>query len=396
MRLMLFTENYFRGGGNRYLVDLANCAAGRFDEIVIAVNHGGIFPEELERLVSPARVVDARFTTSTRVSMGGGPLAGPRASLVRAFDGAVLRRNVRSLAALVRAEHPDLVVACNGGYPAARACLAMVLAARAERVPAAMTVVGTPVARRRALAGYERDLDRRVFEACAVVGVNADFIAGALAALRDMPAAQAVLVRNGLPDVPERANPGRDGEQVVVGCVSRVDAYKGVPVLVDAFERVAHAHAGAVLRVVGSGPALADIRARVQAGPLAGRIDLPGHFEGEVAPVLSGFDVFAFPSLQEGFPYAVLEAMRAGCAIVATSVGGVPEAIEDGVTGLLVPPSDPGALASALDRLLADRELRARLGAAARARFEREFTLEAMEAQAALLFDRALGAQAGS
>lgn len=396
MRLMLFTENYFRGGGNRYLVDLANCAAGRFDEIVIAVNRGGIFPEELERLVSPARVVDARFTTSTRVSMGGGPLAGPRASLVRAFDGAVLRRNVRSLAALVRAERPDLVVACNGGYPAARACLAMVLAARAERVPAAMTIVGTPVARRRALAGYERALDRRVFEACAVVGVNADFIAGALAALRDMPAAQAVLVRNGLPDVPERANPGRDGEQVVVGCVSRVDAYKGVPVLVDAFERVAPAHAGAVLRVVGSGPALADIRARVQAGPLAGRIDLPGHFEGEVAPVLGGFDVFAFPSLQEGFPYAVLEAMRAGCAIVATSVGGVPEAIEDGVTGLLVPPSDPGALASALDRLLADRELRARLGAAARARFEREFTLEAMEAQAALLFDRALGAQAGS
>ena len=94
--------------------------------------------------------------------------------------------------------------------------------------------------------------------------------------------------------------------------------------------------------------------------------------------VVAEFDVYAFASHHEGFPYAILEAMRAGCPIVTTGVGGVPEAVRDGVDGLVVPPRHPEALAAALRRMLGEPELRAACSRSARARFAAEFSLAAM------------------
>jgi glycosyltransferase involved in cell wall biosynthesis len=79
-------------------------------------------------------------------------------------------------------------------------------------------------------------------------------------------------------------------------------------------------------------------------------------------------DAFVLPSLQEGMPLALLEAMAAGLPVIATSVGDVPQAVHDGNTGLLVPPADPDALATALNRIITDAALRQRLGPAARTR----------------------------
>ena len=93
---------------------------------------------------------------------------------------------------------------------------------------------------------------------------------------------------------------------------------------------------------------------------------------------LPTFDVYCLPSRFEGFPLAVVEAMLAGLPIVAADVGSVSEAIRDGETGLLVPPEDPVALASAIRRLLEDRRLAARLGERARALATEQFTAEHM------------------
>jgi glycosyltransferase involved in cell wall biosynthesis len=88
--------------------------------------------------------------------------------------------------------------------------------------------------------------------------------------------------------------------------------------------------------------------------------------------LLARTSVFVLPSAIDKSPYSILEAMFAGVPVVSTTVGGIPELVVDGVTGLLVPPEDPVALADAIDRLLADDELRTRMGEAGRARaFER-------------------------
>jgi glycosyltransferase involved in cell wall biosynthesis len=105
------------------------------------------------------------------------------------------------------------------------------------------------------------------------------------------------------------------------------------------------------------------------------------HFLGyraDVADLLAASDVFALPSLSEGVPLALLEAMFAGKGIAASDVGGVPEVVTSEREALLVPAQNPDLLATALGRLLEDRTLRHRLGQAARQRAERAFTVDTM------------------
>src|SRR4029453_8125800 len=109
--------------------------------------------------------------------------------------------------------------------------------------------------------------------------------------------------------------------------------------------------------------------------PLGDRMRLVGYWPG-LAEALAAIDVFVLPSLMEGHPLAVLEAMAAGKPIVATTVGGLAEAMEDGVSGLLVPPGDADALAEAVVSLLRDPERAARLGREARRALEERFSLE--------------------
>jgi glycosyltransferase involved in cell wall biosynthesis len=98
-------------------------------------------------------------------------------------------------------------------------------------------------------------------------------------------------------------------------------------------------------------------------------------FRSDVAEVLNAFDVFVLPSLYEGLPNAVLEAMACGLPVVATKVDGTPEAVIDGQSGILVPPADPKRLEEALVRVLSDAPLRRRLGRGARKRVETDFAL---------------------
>jgi glycosyltransferase involved in cell wall biosynthesis len=126
--------------------------------------------------------------------------------------------------------------------------------------------------------------------------------------------------------------------------------------------------------VVGDGPDRPALeRAIAETGAA---VELLGERD-DVAAQLAASDVFVLASRSEGMPISILEAMAAGLPVVASAVGGVPELVEDGVTGLLVPPGDAAALAAALERVLGDPALRARLGAAARARAEERFDVEA-------------------
>jgi glycosyltransferase involved in cell wall biosynthesis len=137
--------------------------------------------------------------------------------------------------------------------------------------------------------------------------------------------------------------------------------------------------------IVGDGPDRTAVAAELgDAGELLGERD-------DVAEQLARADVFVLSSRSEGLPMAILEAMAAGLPVVATAVGGIPELVADGETGLLVPPGDADALAEALRRLVADPELRRRLGDAARTRVEERFSLAATRRAHVELYDRLLG-----
>ena len=158
---------------------------------------------------------------------------------------------------------------------------------------------------------------------------------------------------------------------------SRITTVKGLPFLLEALALLKANGISFRYVMIGEGPDLENLRIQSTKLGLNEDISFVG-FQSNVADWLADCDIFALPSLYEYHSIAVLEAMRAGKAIVATTVGGNGESITDGVEGLLVPPSDPVALADALEKLLSDSELRKRLGQNARNRFEREFTETAM------------------
>lgn len=158
---------------------------------------------------------------------------------------------------------------------------------------------------------------------------------------------------------------------------SRLEDQKDVPTLLAAMARLGARAPDLHLVVVGQGSRAEALRAEAHALGLAGRVTFAG-VRLDVPDLLRSCDLFVLSSVWEGLPMVILEALAAGCPIVSTAVGGVPQAVVDGVSGLLVPPKDPEALAGALARMAGDEALRARLAAAGRRVFEDRFSASAM------------------
>ncbi|MGY1836929.1 glycosyltransferase [Blastococcus sp. SYSU DS0510] len=149
-----------------------------------------------------------------------------------------------------------------------------------------------------------------------------------------------------------------------IGYVGRLAPQKRPDLVVRAFGRMAEP---AQLVVVGDGPERPRVESLVARSPARDRIRLSGFVPHDAVPgVLEGLDVLVLPSAYEEMGSVLVEAMAAGLPVVASDVGGIPEVVRDGETGLLVPPGDVAALAAALDRLVADDRLRGRLARAAR------------------------------
>ena len=168
----------------------------------------------------------------------------------------------------------------------------------------------------------------------------------------------------------------KNGRLRYVGMVANLRPVKGSDLFVRAAAMVRQSHPEARFQIAGSGDEAAVRRLAEECG-IQGRLELLGSV-GDIPSFLSRLDVAVLTSYSEGLSNAFLEYMAAGRPIVATAVGGNVELIEDGVHGLLVPPGDPAAVASAIGRLLGDSALAARLGAAAKNRAQKHFSAEVM------------------
>jgi L-malate glycosyltransferase len=164
---------------------------------------------------------------------------------------------------------------------------------------------------------------------------------------------------------------------VRVGAVANLRAIKGLDVLVAAASQLATAHSRVAFEVAGEGGQRATLERQIRESGLDGRFALRGAV-ADVPGFLAGLRVAVLCSHAEGMSNALLEYMAAGRAVVATAVGAAPDLVEDGVHGLLVPPGDASALAGAIDRLLRDPALAARMGRAARTRAFQRYSREAM------------------
>jgi glycosyltransferase involved in cell wall biosynthesis len=175
---------------------------------------------------------------------------------------------------------------------------------------------------------------------------------------------------------------GAGGERPMVVTIGRLDEQKGYPVLLEAAARLPEA----IFVIAGEGPERPGLEALADRLDVRDRVRFLGH-RTDVPQLLAAGDVFALPSLHEGTSLAVLEAMAARRPVVGTAIGGTEELIDDGESGLLVPPGDADALAAALGRLLADAGLRDSLAARGRERVESDFTRRAMADRVTAIYD---------
>ena len=212
-----------------------------------------------------------------------------------------------------------------------------------------------------------------------------------------IPAAKAELIMNGVdtlrfaPKLPAATTPWAGEDVFTIGTVGRLQDVKDQASLIEAFAllcaRRPEQRARLRLAIVGDGPLRDKLAQKARELGVHDLVWFPGA-RNDIPELMRSFDVFALSSIAEGTPVTLLEAMACGLPVVATKVGGIPEVVQDGVNGALVPASNPPALADALEAYVQDPVRVAAHGAAARANIERHYSVAAMVGAYTALYDR--------
>lgn len=211
-----------------------------------------------------------------------------------------------------------------------------------------------------------RALRRALRQAARVVACSRSLAASAVALAPEI-AGRVTVVPNGVDATRFGTGTPFAHRRPYVLAIGRLTPQKGFDLLVDAFARLGAGAYGIDLLIAGDGPERVPLEAAAKRLRVGDRVRFLGAVdETRAASLFRGACVVACPSRWEGLPLVCLEAMASGCAVVAAAVDGIPDAVSDGETGVLVPPEDPAALADALAALLADDERRRRLGERAR------------------------------
>jgi glycosyltransferase involved in cell wall biosynthesis len=340
MRLLAYTDTTALGGADLALAHVLE----RLDSgIEVAV--AGVSPAIVERVA-----------------------AGRPGAILELIDAPRSGHDARALAAhlsTVRSFAPNIV---HASLASPWSCQYAIAAAALSRTP----VVAVYQLPRPAMNRRQRVLRRLTSPAVARhVGVG-ERTAREVEQLLGLPVGTVRTIHNGVPDEPleahERPFPGP-----VVGAVGRLEPQKGFDVLLRALRDVPQASAV----IVGDGEHRDELHTLADRLGIGERVRWIG-WRDDRRSYLPWFDVFVLPSRFEGFPLALLEALLAQKAVVASEVGSVAEAVLPDQTGLLVPPDDPAALAAGIRKLLGDEALRGRLGAAGRELVRSNFTASHM------------------
>ncbi|HEV8306504.1 MAG TPA: glycosyltransferase [Methylomirabilota bacterium] len=300
-------------------------------------------------------------------------------------------RSVRAVCRVIRRHRIDLV---HGNGP--RTNVVAGLAARWTGIPAIWHV-------RNLLYGRMRDVDRMLAALPSAIICNSDAIRerfrGSRAWRKTVTILNAVDTRQFNPAVPRepfRRELGIADGEPAIGIVGRIGLGKGHTQFVEAAIRLVQAGSPGQFLVVGE-PLFAEdawraeaLQARIKDARLEDRIRLTGP-RRDIPLVMRGLDILVLASDAEPCGRVLFEAMASGTAIVATNTGGTPEIVRDGREGILVPPRDPGSLARAVDRLIADPDLRASLGRGGAERARQAFTVEQHVARTLEVYTRVLG-----
>jgi len=356
-RILLVIDNIEFGGGERGFLQLAKRLRNRF-EFFVAAMPGGTFQQAVEDL----GIVFIPVDVSRRISL----------------------KPIRQIRNSVKANKVDIVHSQG-----ARVDFFARVAGRLANVPHVLSTIQMPV------EGFDvGPLRKKLYLLMdRLSGIFVDrfiVVSEALERLliegRRVPAQRVVRIYNGIeldfyqPHSNQgdlRSEWGIPTTVPLVGTVGRVVWQKGFDFFIKAIPEIMKNSPEARFLIVGEGPLLTHLKNLAKQLNIDDRITFTG-FRSDIRQILSTIDILVVPSLLEGLPMIILEGMAMAKPIVATQIQGVTEQISDGQEGILVPPRNPRELARAALRLVEDKELGKRLGAAARSKIERCFSIDKM------------------
>ena len=230
--------------------------------------------------------------------------------------------------------------------------------------------------------------------------VISDWVGAFLQEIERLPAAKIIRIHYGIAAEPilAEAEPQYLRQQFaipahvpIIGTIGRLTAQKGHVYLLQAVKQVSAAFPEVRVVIIGDGELRSELEAQAKQAGLAANLIFTG-YRSDARKLLAGFDLFVFPSLWEGLGLVLLEAMALQKPIVASQVSAIPESVQHGHTGLLVPPQNPTALAQAILTLLRNPELAHTMGVAGHAYLQQHFTVATMVQQTETVYQEALQA----
>jgi glycosyltransferase involved in cell wall biosynthesis len=367
------------GGAEQQLVQLVSrLDRRRFRPVVCSLASGGPYADTLAAAGVPVRIVGFRGLN--------------RGIWTLRYLPRILAE-LRGLVTLIRAERPAIVhgflfwAYVIGTFAARRAAVPIVVASRRS--------LGCFKAAKPHYLWLERLANRRTN----LLVANSEAVKQDVMVREGVPSARIRVVYNGIDAerYERRARPQMRAEleipagAPVVGVVANLIHYKGHRFLLQAFQRVHAWRPGTVLLLAGDGPCRPELERLAEELGIVEMVRFLGT-RRDIPELLAATDVVVLPSLEEGFPNAVLEAMAAGKPVVASAVGGIPEAVVHEATGLLVPPGDPTALAEAILAVVGDPARAEQMGRAGQARAKDRFGMERMVTETEAIYEELLGA----
>ncbi|MDQ2089344.1 glycosyltransferase [Marimonas arenosa] len=345
-------------------------AANTFHLLEATKNPARLFSAHLRLLARHPGRYFRTLVLATRTSPGG--VKATLYQLIYFAEAAVLARQLKKTGATHLHNHI-----------ATSSCTVAMLASDLSGIPFSFTLHGPDIFYEPIRWRLDEKIRRARFVACISEFCRSQ--AMAFSAPEDWPKLH--IVHCGVDPSRYTPAPRERGAQLLF--VGRLAAVKGLPVLFEALTRIDHPDLS--LAIVGDGPDRAALEAQAGALALSDKVDFMGYrSQSEVASLLKDADLLVLPSFAEGLPVVLMEALAAEVPVVATRIAGIPELVEHGNTGLLVPPGDADDLAAAIRMILQSPDNAHKMARAGRTRIEAEFTSRTEAARLAHLF-RAYG-----
>lgn len=365
-KVLIYTENYERGGGNQYLVDIINNIPNNFS-ISILSNKEGLFREDLEKISIKFKHSEIDVFSIFNLYKKINTITKNKIVLfsiklfVKIFKYILLyffkKANFSIIKNFITDKDFDLIISCNGGYPGGLSCLDCVNVAKSKQIKIWLSVVSMPQSK----SGIDF-LYGQIFNKIDKLIVNSNKIKNEFLRTRLINKEKIEVLYNCLPNnvidfIPKRQIIYEAGlEEYILGYVGRIEKSKGVFYLLDAFVALIADFPNLKLVLVGSGADLDLAKAYCLEKEISEKVEFTGFYFGDINVKLRTFNLFVFPSLWEGLPYSILEAMANSKIVVSTNVGGIPEIIDNNINGFLVPPANSKELFEKIRFILNDLE----------------------------------------